>query len=155
MLSLCRFFLSIYRKSLWRCECADCSVGALAHSCHCTHGVSTGQIAADRIDDRVPIQYLRNAFASGLASKLVYREGIHFVETQPYDKLAELALRCASNVNPCMFSCNCDAIRYHREDRKVSTLVQGLRDSSLTEDVKQPVIEMVRKGGVRSRLGVY
>ena len=51
------------------------------------------EMAGDRIEQRIPVQYIRNAFAASLASKMVYREGIHFVESQPIDKLAERAFR--------------------------------------------------------------
>merc|ERR1739842_18904 len=50
-------------------------------------------VAGGRVSDRIPLDYLRNAFGKILASKLLYREGIHFLESQPEDRLAELAMR--------------------------------------------------------------
>merc|ERR1712050_809833 len=51
------------------------------------------EVAGDRVTDRIPLDYLRNAFGKILASKLLYREGIHFLESQPEDRLADLAMR--------------------------------------------------------------
>merc|ERR1712178_129804 len=50
------------------------------------------EVAADRVNERIPLDYMRNAFASCLASKLLYREGTHFLETQPTERLASLAM---------------------------------------------------------------
>merc|ERR1711920_948488 len=50
-------------------------------------------VAGDRVTERIPLDYLRNAFGKILASKLLYREGIHFLESQPENKLPELAMR--------------------------------------------------------------
>ena len=47
------------------------------------------EVAGDRVRTRFPVQYQRNAIASTLASRLVYSEGIHFVESQPDEKMAE------------------------------------------------------------------
>lgn len=47
------------------------------------------EVAGDRVRSRFPVQYQRNAMASTLASKLVYSEGIHFVESQPENRIAE------------------------------------------------------------------
>merc|ERR1712032_245639 len=50
------------------------------------------EVAGDRVKDRIPMNYLKNAFASSLASKLMYCEGTHFLESQPEERLASLAL---------------------------------------------------------------
>ena len=47
------------------------------------------EVAGDRVASRFPVQYQRNSMASTLASRLVYSEGIHFVETQPEDRIAK------------------------------------------------------------------
>ena len=51
------------------------------------------EVAGDRIATRMPVQYQRNAIASALACKLVYKEGIHLVEAQPNDVVADRAIR--------------------------------------------------------------
>lgn len=95
------------------------------------------EVAGDRIATRIPIQYIRNAFASSLASKIVYREGIHFIESQPVERLAERA------------------IVYHREERRVRALLDDLQKSSLPQAQKDVAMELIRRGGVRAALGVY
>lgn len=95
------------------------------------------EVAGDRIESRIPIQYIRNAFASSLASKIVYREGIHFIESQPVDKLAERA------------------VVYYREERHVKALLDDLQRSSLPQEQKDLTMELIRRGGVRAALGIY
>lgn len=95
------------------------------------------EVAADRIESRIPLQYIRNAFASSLASKIVYREGIHFIESQPVDKLAERA------------------VVYYREERRVKALLEDLEKSSLPKEQKEMTMELIRRGGVRAALGIY
>jgi hypothetical protein len=48
-------------------------------------------VAWERVPERFPVQYQRNAIASTLAAKMVYQEGIHLVETQPKETIAERA----------------------------------------------------------------
>jgi len=40
------------------------------------------EVAADRLTERVPKEYLKRTVASALASKMVYSEGIQFIEMQ-------------------------------------------------------------------------
>jgi glutamate dehydrogenase len=49
-------------------------------------------MAFDRVQSRVPPQYLLNALASCLAAQLVYAEGVAFVNAQPPARLGPLAL---------------------------------------------------------------
>lgn len=96
------------------------------------------EVAGDRVDARIPIDYLRNAFGKILASKLLYREGIHFVESQPEESLANLALR------------------YQREEKLLQPLLSALAQSQgLSEADKKQACELLCRGGVRSALNVY
>jgi glutamate dehydrogenase len=96
------------------------------------------QVAGDRVDTRIPIDYMRNAFGKILASKLLYREGIHFVESQPEDHLAELALR------------------YHREEKLLQPLLKSLQGAKGVSDAdRKRAIDLLTRGGVRSSLNVY
>merc|ERR1740129_2614097 len=70
-------------------------------------------VAGDRVTDRIPLDYLRNAFGKILASKLLYREGIHFLESQPEDRLPELA------------------IRYVTEEKRVRELIAAVESSNM------------------------
>jgi len=94
-------------------------------------------IAWDRAPALFPVQYQRNAMASTLASKLVYKEGIHMIETQPEDKLAERA------------------ILYFRADQKVKSLVHKLEIGTATPEEMNEAIRMLHEGGARTELKVY
>jgi len=97
------------------------------------------KLAWDRTSSRVPLQYQKVAIASTLASKLVYQEGIHLIESQPSDKLAERAFM------------------YHREHEKVQTLVSNLEKSNLDlpKEDKEKIMALLRRGGARSGLDIF
>merc|ERR1712050_578097 len=95
------------------------------------------EVAGDRVTDRIPLDYLRNAFGKILASKLLYREGIHFLESQPEDRLAELAMR------------------YVTEEKRVRELIAAVGSSNLPTEKLTKVQELLKQGGTRSLLGVY
>merc|ERR1712014_358544 len=95
------------------------------------------EAAGDRVNDRIPLDYLRNAFGKILASKLLYSEGIHFLESQPENRLAELAMR------------------YIKEEKRVRELVSALDSSDMPDPERKKVQELLRQGGTRSLLGVY
>eukprot|EP00600_Ochromonadales_sp_CCMP1393_P016692 CAMPEP_0175035864 /NCGR_PEP_ID=MMETSP0005-20121125/23462_1 /TAXON_ID=420556 /ORGANISM="Ochromonas sp., Strain CCMP1393" /LENGTH=1088 /DNA_ID=CAMNT_0016296981 /DNA_START=314 /DNA_END=3581 /DNA_ORIENTATION=- len=94
----------------------------------------------DRIAERLPVQYQRNAIACSLASMFVYKEGIHLVETQPMDALAERA------------------IEYYRQSRIVSELLEGLEGDdvvAVAEKNRDLIMDILRKGGARSILDIF
>jgi len=95
------------------------------------------EVAGDRVSDRIPLDYLRNAFGKILASKLLYSEGIHFLESQPEGRLAELAMR------------------YIKEEKQVRELVSALDSCDMPDPKRRKVQELLRQGGTRSLLGVY
>lgn len=94
--------------------------------------------SASRVDDRIPLDYLRNAFASRLACKMLYSEGINFLECQPRDKLASLGLQ------------------YYKEEQKLKAILREVgKMDDLSDGDRQQVIDLLRAGGVRSALHVY
>merc|ERR1711920_85285 len=95
------------------------------------------EAAGDRVNDRIPLDYLRNAFGKILASKLLYSEGIHFLESQPENRLAELAMR------------------YIKEEKRVRELVSAVDSCDMPDPERRKVQELLRQGGTRSLLGVY
>merc|ERR1719422_2384245 len=95
------------------------------------------EVAGSRVTDRIPLDYLRNAFGKILASKLLYREGIHFLESQPEDRLAELAMR------------------YVTEEKRVRELIAAVGSSNLPAEKLAKVQELLKQGGTRSSLGIY
>jgi len=97
------------------------------------------EVAGDRITERLPVQYMRNAIASTLASKLVYQEGIHLIETQPTEKIAERAFL------------------YFRADQKMRHLaeeVQKLSEPGLQEH-KPLIVDILKRGGARTSLSIF
>merc|ERR1712127_1115410 len=92
-------------------------------------------VAGDRVTDRIPLDYLRNAFGKILASKLLYREGIHFLESQPELMLPELA------------------IRYVTEEKRVRDLLGDVESSNMPPAKRAKVQQLLEQGGARSLLG--
>ena len=115
------------------------------------------EIAWDRVPHQFPVQYQRYSIASALASKLVYKEGIHLVEAQPELKLAE------------------NSIMYYREDVKINKLVSDLKkilmidsdmsattgsststgSSILKDEEKEKIIQLIKRGGARAALDIF
>jgi glutamate dehydrogenase len=92
------------------------------------------ELGFDHVREKVPGQYIKNAFGSCLASRIVYREGTHFIESQPRERLAELCLR------------------YLEEEREVRRLLQRLDGGQLTVEETARVHKILDVGGVRSLL---
>jgi len=96
------------------------------------------EVAADRIHECIPLDYLRYAFASCLASKLLYQEGINFLESQPLERLPVLAMQ------------------YMEQEHKVNTLVRSVESmDGLDEAQRAAVLNILKRGGVRTLLNVY
>jgi len=92
------------------------------------------EMAFDKVHERVPAQYITNAIASCLASKLVYKEGTKFVEMLPEDKLAEVALR------------------YLEAEHEVARLEEALVASDIPDKEKESIRELLSIGGARTAL---
>lgn len=92
------------------------------------------ELGFDGVREKVPQQYIKNAFGSCLASRIVYREGTHFIESQPRERLAELCLR------------------YLDEEKEVARLLQHLDTGALSPEETATVHKVLEVGGVRSLL---
>lgn len=92
------------------------------------------RLGFDHVRERVPVQYIKNAFASCLASRIVYREGTHFIESQPREKLAKMCMR------------------YIRGEREVDQLRERLESGSLTEPDLEKIKDILEVGGTRALL---
>merc|ERR1712224_1070313 len=90
----------------------------------------------DRVRESVPQQYIKNAIASTLASKMVYKEGTRFINALPKDKLAETALR------------------YIREEKEVIKLIETLKETGLPSEEKDRIIKLLEAGGARTGLSL-
>jgi glutamate dehydrogenase len=114
------------------------------------------EVAGDRIYDRFPVQYQRNAIASALACNLVYNEGIHLIEVQPNDTI---------HGRPIEQVIASRAIEYHREHKRIKELVAKMRkikdeNDSLTKGNLDPaeeerIMHIVAKGGARTNLDIF
>jgi len=90
----------------------------------------------DKIRERVPRQYIQNAIASTLASKMVYKEGTRFVTTLPDEKLAETAL-C-----------------YIQKEKEVVELIETLKKTAIPTEEKSKILKILDAGGARTALGL-
>jgi glutamate dehydrogenase len=91
----------------------------------------------DRVHERVPDQYIKNAISSCLASKLVYKEGTKFISAQPTEKLARIALL------------------YMAKEKEIAGLMESLSTSSLPEKEKTRILDLLERGGARTALGAF
>lgn len=97
-------------------------------------------VAWDRVPARFPVQYQRNAIASTLASKLVYLEGIHLVESQPAEQVASRAFQ------------------YYRENQRIQHLtdvVGSAKWEGVSAEDKAKALDLLRRGGARTSLGIF
>lgn len=93
-------------------------------------------LSFDEVQDRVPDQYIKNAISSTLASKMVYKEGTHFIEAQPRDRLATIALR------------------YIEKEKEVAHLMQSLQEAQIPEEEKDKILRLLDAGGTRTALSL-
>jgi len=90
----------------------------------------------DKVRERVPQQYIKNAIASTLASKMVYKEGTRFITALPDDRLAETAL-C-----------------YIQEEKEVIKLIETLEKTDMSEEEKNKILKLLDAGGARTALSL-
>ena len=94
-------------------------------------------IAFDRVKERVPEQYVKNAIASCLASKLVYKEGTKFIESLPTDRLAKIAFD------------------YVLKESEIAALKEALEDADMPGAEKQRILDLLEAGGARTALNIF
>jgi glutamate dehydrogenase len=111
----------------------------LVFLCYRAHLPPTiSRIAFDeRVKTNVPEQYVKNAIASCLASKLVYKEGSRFVDSQPRSHLAKIALK------------------YIVKEKEVAILRESLTNVEMDETQKQEILRLLDAGGVRTALQIF
>jgi len=90
-------------------------------------------MAFDRFEERVPLPYAKNIIASSLASKIIYKEGIEFIESQKH-QISD------------------SAFRYMEEEKKVQELKHSVLSNDLSPEARKIVAEILNEGGVRTRL---
>jgi len=93
-------------------------------------------IGFEKVQERVPEQYVKNAIASTLASKMVYKEGTRFIMTLPDDRLAETALR------------------YIEQEKEVISLMKSLEKTNMSKTEKKKILRLLDAGGARTALSI-
>lgn len=91
-------------------------------------------LAFDRINDRVPEQYIKNAIATCIASKMVYKEGTNFIQSLPKEQLADIAFK------------------YIIKEKEMAELKAVLENVDMSEKEKARIIELLEEGGARTAL---
>jgi len=91
-------------------------------------------IAFDELHDKVPEQYIKNAIASCLASKLVYKEGCSFIDSLKGERLPKVALK------------------YIAKENELTELKAALLSTDMAEDEKDSIMQILENGGVRAAL---
>ena len=91
-------------------------------------------LSFDKVRERVPEQYIKNAISSSLASKIVYKEGTKFVTSQPQKNLAALALK------------------YIKKEKEVAKLMDSVHAADMAEDKKRMILNILEQGGARTAL---
>ena len=91
-------------------------------------------ISFDKVRERVPEQYIKNAISSSLASKIVYKEGTKFVTSQPQKNMAALALK------------------YIKKEKEVAKLMDSVHAADMAEDKKRMILNILEQGGARTAL---
>jgi len=94
-------------------------------------------MAFDRVHDKVPEQYIKNAVASCLASKMVYKEGTKFIEAQPKENLAKVALK------------------YIEKEKEICALKEALSNVDMPESEKNMILELLEAGGARTAMNLF
>uniref|UniRef100_A0A7S3KZB4 Glutamate/phenylalanine/leucine/valine/L-tryptophan dehydrogenase C-terminal domain-containing protein n=1 Tax=Amphora coffeiformis TaxID=265554 RepID=A0A7S3KZB4_9STRA len=92
-------------------------------------------LSFDQVHSKVPEAYIKNAIASCLASKLVYKEGTKFIDSLPPKDLAKIALK------------------YIKKENEIMALIQKLEGENMTEEEKEKIIALLEAGGARTALG--
>ena len=94
-------------------------------------------LSFDQVHVRVPEAYIKNAIASCLASKLVYKEGTKFIDSLPRKDLANIALK------------------YVKKESEVAKLIEELQATEMCEEEKEKIVKLLEAGGARTALGAF
>merc|ERR1712224_1114179 len=90
----------------------------------------------EKVRERVPQQYIKNAIASTLASKMVYKEGTRFIIALADGKLAETALH------------------YIQQEKEVIKLIETLEKTEMSQNEKGKILKLLEAGGARTALSL-
>jgi glutamate dehydrogenase len=87
----------------------------------------------DVVPEKLPTSYQRHAIAAILASHLVYKEGVHVVESQPADRIAQRA------------------ITYYKASVENDSMLKQLQSKpDLSTEDRNHLMKLLEKGGART-----
>lgn len=113
------------------------------------------ELGADRIYERVPVEYIKCIVASAIASKIVYREGVLYVSEQIDSHLPVLAfnfLKTEAEVcdEPCRYPFqNVLAQSIEFQVQRVMDAIAAA-DFGGNEEARQQALRIMQKGGIRA-----
>lgn len=84
--------------------------------------------------ERMPLQYIKNMMAASLASRIVYKEGVQYVESQSEHRLVDRAKS------------------YIRKEKEIRTLIERLEGRKASDEDMAMVTRILEKSGVRATL---
>lgn len=86
------------------------------------------ELAFEKVKAVVPEQYIINAIASHLASKIVYKEGCSFVDSLPRDKIMEMGMK------------------YLSKEKEIAMLKLTLAESNIPQQEKDTILQVLEDG---------
>lgn len=90
------------------------------------------EVAGERLWERLPPTYVNWIIAKSVAMRIIYREGLTFLEEMPMAAIAELSLR------------------YLRQERETTTLLEEINQSDLPH--RDRIAALVERSGTRAGL---
>ena len=93
---------------------------------------SLSELVSDQDIKKIPDQYVKNAIASYISSKMVYNEGTDFIENYKRERLPQVAFL------------------YIEKEKEIAHLIEALRGANIPDHEKKLIIGLLEKGGTRT-----
>jgi glutamate dehydrogenase len=90
------------------------------------------EFAGERLWERLPVSYMRWLMAKSLAARIVYKEGLDFLEDMPMAAIADTS------------------VRYLRQERETRSLKEEVVNSQLPH--RERIAALLDRGGTRAGL---
>lgn len=112
-------------------------------------------IAFDRLIQNVPDQYAKNAIASCLASKLVYKEGTKYIDSLPEKTLVSIALKYVEKEKEVGKLTLCGVYPTTTHWRFfIAELIESLKLTDMPDTKKTQILAILEEGGTRAALRI-
>ena len=132
---LCINYISLY---LLNCHVSNLTISLFFPLIQCrAHLPQTiADLSFENVHEAVPEQYIKNGIASCIASKMVYKEGTKFIESQPKGSLAKIALN------------------YIEKEKEIVALKNVLSETEMPDAEKESIMKLLDAGGARTALNM-